>query len=620
MSPGDDEGGEDDDIGLDADLEPPVVEARSDPAAAAAEEGGRGGLGVDAESWRRAFRESLEASGGLSAAPELPQRPSTPAPPPTKPDVMYPPSREAPNTTSSLFDEGQWSVLYGVNAPPMKRVDPLPPVGSVFFFRVTSDDQPVHKKPSPDSRKVALRSINEVVQVTDFQGAWVRLACETEAEAEEEWEGWMRSEGNEGTLLEEIEDPGENEREFTKNLFRRIWKVNDHVLKRIRERTPRALQYLAAGRAPPGKKDDLPEGTRCLNAFWGLEARFVKLGPKQEYWPQGALTLGARQLKGGWEQPPEEARSGHWRVFAARPFGAHELVEVCPLVKIEQLEACMCSLQTRMNVIETPAEDPGSVSGRVWLNIPLGYGMLYQQSIELWDVSVNWEPVQNFNCKMIAAQGHMYVYTTRRVQAGEELILEYKRSVRSEKGVTVELAGYTPYWCREGLPESFAKALVSAHGPRKVRPIPGRVKYGKSRLHGRGAFADAAYRRGEIIEMCPCLVLDSHGADCMRDYCVSLAPVEVLCGDRKIVKRNERVVLPLGCGGLYNHLEQGKGENVNWLYDETTQCVVFVAAPQADACDEIVRNEELCFDYGEGYWNCDARKALARRGKCDVRV
>merc|ERR1712228_653420 len=110
-------------------------------------------------------------------------------------------------------------------------------------------------------------------------------------------------------------------------------------------------------------------------------------------------------------------------------------------------------------------------------------------------------------------------------------------------------------------------------------------------------------------------VLDTNGADCMRDYCVRLAPVEVHCGDRKIVKREERVVLPLGCGGLYNHLEQGKGENVSWLYDETTQCVVFVAAPAADASDEVARNEELCFDYGEAYWNCESRRALTPQKK-----
>ncbi|CAK8991763.1 SET domain-containing protein [Durusdinium trenchii] len=47
-------------------------------------------------------------------------------------------------------------------------------------------------------------------------------------------------------------------------------------------------------------------------------------------------------LRSGWEQPSEEVpnnitssfgRSGHWRVFAARPFEANELVEVCPLVE-----------------------------------------------------------------------------------------------------------------------------------------------------------------------------------------------------------------------------------------------------------------------------------------------
>jgi hypothetical protein len=47
--------------------------------------------------------------------------------------------------------------------------------------------------------------------------------------------------------------------------------------------------------------------------------------------------------------------------------------------------------------------------------VPLGYGMLYQQSIELEDVKINWTPVTNFNCKFVPVDGHMYIYATRRI-------------------------------------------------------------------------------------------------------------------------------------------------------------------------------------------------------------
>ncbi|CAJ1390468.1 unnamed protein product [Effrenium voratum] len=147
----------------------------------------------------------------------------------------------------------------------------------------------------------------------------------------------MLAETQEETLLDEIEDPQEHEKECTKELFKRVWKVNEHVVTRLRERTERALEYLGAGRVPPGKKAQLPEGTRCVNAFWGLEARHIPLAQGEEYWPQGCLTLSEGYVKSGWEQPSEEeshgttircqGRSGHWRVFASRPFEAHELVE-----------------------------------------------------------------------------------------------------------------------------------------------------------------------------------------------------------------------------------------------------------------------------------------------------
>lgn len=569
---------------------------------------------VDPDRWRRAFeqrqrlveKKEREATGGEpSEAPE----PSA-APEPSDPDTMYPPRREAPNLVSTPYSDTSWELLYGQNAPPQKSPEPLPPIGPSFFFRVMVE-QPVHERPDPNSAEIDTRSKGEVVRIVDFNGAWVRLAAETEAQVAANFEGWMLSEdAQDGSLLEEIEDPEETEKEYTKNLFRRIWKVTDHVAVRLREKGEKATQYLKTGRVPPGDRSTLPEGTRCLSAFWGLEARFVKLLPSEEYWPQGCLTLAPSVLKAGWEQPKEEARSGHWRVFAARPFGAHELVEVCPLVKVDNLEAMFASMPLRMNVVETPADEDAHLTGkrgRVRNNLPLGFGMLYQQSIELWDVQVNWTPVTNYNCKMLPIAGHMYIYTTRKVQANEELVLEYKRNFRTDEGEVIDFTGFTPYWMRQKPPANFAKALTTPHGPRKVRPPPGSVKFGRSRLHERGCYADASFKKGEIVEMCPCLVLDQNGADCMQDYAFHVPAVKVKVGDRELVKREERFLLPLGNGGMYNHLDEKSGENVTWHYDETTQCIVFVAKPQGDEA-EVSRNEELCFDYGEAYWDAPARR------------
>lgn len=525
---------------------------------------------------------------------------------------------------SAFAEGGGWVGLYGSNAPVYKRPDPLPPIAAVFFFRVAGDaeEQAVYRAPEENAERVDSRKKGEVVSVTDFRGAWVRLACDTEVQVDEKWEGWMLSEDGKSTLLEEIADPLETEKEYTKALFRRTWKVVDHVATRLRDRSSeRAREYLATGRVPPGKKDLLPEGTRCLNAFWGLEVRWVRLASGEEYWPQGCLTLPPSYVRSGWEQPLEESRQGHWRVFAARPFGAHELVEVCPLVKVDT-ETCLASMQLRMNIVETPADEDAchtGTTGRVQPFVPLGYGMLYQQSIELEDVQLNWTPVTNFNCKFIPANGHMYIYATRNIQADEELILEYKRAFRTDQGEAIDFTGFTPYWSRQEPPEAFARALAAPCGPRKVRPVPGCVKFGKSHLHQRGIFTDATYRKGEIVEMCPCLTLDTNGAACMQDYCFHLPAVTVELQDRSITKRQPRYVLPCGYGGMYNHLETGSGNNVEWLYDETTQCLVFIADPHQEQGD-IPRNTELCFDYGEAYWDAPSRRFQrpGRRDKHDV--
>jgi len=545
-----------------------------------------------------------------SLSPQAKAISKAPSSAPSPDASSYPPRRDAPNTKPSQFGDQNWQTLCGANAPPEKSPEPLPPVGAVFFFRVVAEEeQPIRERPSHDSAKIGARGKGEVVRVIDFRGGWARLACDSESQVAASWQGWMLTEA-EDTLLDEVDDPAQSEKEYMLDLVRRMWKINEHILKRVKDRTARAVEYLETGRVPPGSKELLPEGTRCMNAFWGLEARYIRLKEGEEYWPQGALTLDNRHVQCGWEQPSEESRTGHWRVFAARPFAPQELVEVCPLVPVDHMEALMACLQLRMNVVETPDDDcPGGVSaGRIKNHVPLGYGMLYQQSIELWDVQVNWKPVTNYNCKMLPVNGHMYIYATRHIQANDELILEYKRAFRTDQGESIDFTGFTPYWCRPEPPASFVKALATPNGPRKPRPVPGNTKFGRSKLHGRGVFAHAAFKDGEIMDICPCLTLDANGADAMQDYCFQLPAVEVhLGGDRTVTKREERFVLPLGNGAMMNHLGSKDGQNVTWYYDETTQCMVFLARA-GPGRQEVALNEELCFDYGESYWDVPSRR------------
>lgn len=124
---------------------------------------------------------------------------------------------------------------------------------------------------------------------------------------------------------------------------------------------------------------------------------------------------------------------------------------------------------------------------------------------------------------------------------GRGALLFLALGLAEAQGEAINFEGFTPYWpgptvlssssvpprCRAEQPESFRRALTAPCGPRKVRPIAGGVKFGKSRLHGRGVFADASYKRGELLELCPCLILDTNGANCMQDHCFQLPEVKL---------------------------------------------------------------------------------------------
>lgn len=600
---------------------PPGEDALVDPLAPSAARSVRfmddaGDDAVGRMAWHKARTERQQEHETTLREDEAAGRPPSEevAPAPSAPDKLYPPQRVA-NFGSDLFggDEEMQDMtksMFGANCAPIMKTEPLPPIGPVFFFRVLQDQQPVRVRPVAGSQQIGQRALGEVVRVVDFDGAWARLACETEAQLEEKWVGWILVEGDSEVLLEEITDPDETEKAYTKDLFRRIWKINDNIRGRLGDRSERAQQYMHQGRVPPGKREDLPEGTRCVNAFWGLELRYIKLAQGDTYWPQGCMSLGQN----------EEARTHMWRVFAGRPFGKGELVEICPLIPID-IQSCIASIPLRMNIVEVLIKEDAAVLKKMRglrSHLPLGYGMCYQQHITLDGIEMNWEPVANYNCKFIAANEHLYIYTTRSVQANEELVLHYERNFRTDEGETIDFTGYTPYWRRPELPATFAKALKTPMGPRPLRPIPGNVKFGRSKLHGRGSFADAAYKKGEIIEICPCLILDDAGIDCVEDLAFKLGGVKVQVGDRTLLKREELFVMPLGYMGMCNHLPQNEGENAIWLYDETTQCMVIVAMPPEGGRGdgkEILRNEELCFDYGDLYWAQPERRGMPGYGK-----
>merc|ERR1712032_1181961 len=77
----------------------------------------------------------------------------------------------------------------------------------------------------------------------------------------------------------------------------------------------------------------------------------------------------------------------------------------------------------------------------------------------------------------------------------------------------------------------------------------GAVRVGRSRIHGRGVFAMQNYGEGDVIELCPGLILDEASSGLFKDFtmlCNEKAPSESQVDGRVNV-------IALGFGPMYNH-------------------------------------------------------------------
>lgn len=110
-----------------------------------------------------------------------------------------------------------------------------------------------------------------------------------------------------------------------------------------------------------------------------------------------------------------------------------------------------------------------------------------------------------------------------------------------------------------------------------------------SRLHGQGVFAITSIQEGEVIEMCPYLVIDDDDiADDNRlnDYLFSSPDQE---GDYFVV---------MGYGMMYNHSDE---PNAEWEIDShDNRFLCFRALKAIEAGEEITQN------YGSEYWSSRA--------------
>ncbi|MBM3422440.1 MAG: SET domain-containing protein-lysine N-methyltransferase [Chlorobi bacterium] len=109
------------------------------------------------------------------------------------------------------------------------------------------------------------------------------------------------------------------------------------------------------------------------------------------------------------------------------------------------------------------------------------------------------------------------------------------------------------------------------------------VRIGPSTVSGRGAFAAAAIREGDIVERCPALeVTDKDIGGELLNY--------VFYGSDE----NKRLIA-MGNGMLFNH---SSSPNVAYYREDTglgAELVIY-------ALRDIARGEELFYNYGDDWW------------------
>jgi uncharacterized protein len=99
---------------------------------------------------------------------------------------------------------------------------------------------------------------------------------------------------------------------------------------------------------------------------------------------------------------------------------------------------------------------------------------------------------------------------------------------------------------------------------------------------GRGVFASRAIRAGEVVEICPALILEGDGLE------LPLAIRRVLFNWGRLAQTAPAAAIALGYGGIYNHANPA---NMTYGAVPETGCLRYVAAR------DIAADEELTINY-----------------------
>lgn len=133
--------------------------------------------------------------------------------------------------------------------------------------------------------------------------------------------------------------------------------------------------------------------------------------------------------------------------------------------------------------------------------------------------------------------------------------------------------------------KSPTKKSPAKRGARRPEPPIQKIVVRDSELHGLGVFATVDIEEGEIIELCPYLVIDDDDIaedNRLNDYLFSSPDEE---GDYLVI---------LGSAMMYNHDDK---PNAEWEIDDDDNRFVRFTALRA-----ISVGEEITQDYGREYW------------------
>ena len=110
---------------------------------------------------------------------------------------------------------------------------------------------------------------------------------------------------------------------------------------------------------------------------------------------------------------------------------------------------------------------------------------------------------------------------------------------------------------------------------------------------GRGAFSERSFSAGEVVEVCPVILLDYLIQE------LSLPVQRVVFNWAKLCDSPEKYALVLGYGSIYNHADH---PNLRYSADSDNQAMIFTAVRA------IKRGEQLTVSYNQVSEGAEPRK------------